>query len=53
MKLCRKFIQFYSEFGTIFGTGDGHKLLLSGGDFRENRRSECRGLLKGVCEAVP
>ena len=24
----------------IFGTGDGHKWLLSGGDFRENRRSE-------------
>jgi len=24
----------------MFGTGDGHKWLLSGGDFRENRRSE-------------
>ena len=37
----------------IFGTGDGHKLLLSAGDFRGNRRSESRGLLKGANEAVP
>jgi len=37
----------------IFYTGDGHKWLLSGGDFRENRRSESHSLLKGVYEVVP
>jgi len=53
MKLCRRFVQFFFPSLAIFGTGYGHKLLLSAGDFRENRRSESRGLLKGANEALP